>query len=446
MSVTRRHFAATLASLPLFSAESKGWALRDQILARIKAPSFPKKDFPIAKYGKSPAAAVAACAKAGGGRVVVPAGEWATGPIHLKSNVHLYLEKGATLKFDTDPQKYLPVVLTRWEGLECMNYSPLIYAYGQTNIAVTGEGTLDGQADNEHWWPWKGRRGPGDGRNQNKARLALAEMGERDVPAKDRVFGEGSYLRPNFIQPYQCRNVLIEGVTIVGSPMWEIHPLLCSNVIVRGVKINSHGPNNDGCDPESCSDVLIEGCQFDTGDDCIAIKSGRNRDGRRIGVPSENMIIRNCDMKDGHGGVTIGSEISGGCRNVFVEDCRMDSPHLDRVLRLKTNSVRGGYIEDIYLRNVTVGQVAAGAIDVDLTYEEGDKGKFPPVIRGIHVEKLTVKKMRSVLYLRGYASAPIKDLTVKDSVFESAAKPDTLEHVEGLKMTNVKVNGKDVSN
>ena len=178
-----------------------------------------------------------------------------------------------------------------------------------------------------------------------------------------------------FIQPYACRNVLIEGVTIRNSPMYEVHPVLCRNVTVRGLTISSHGPNNDGCDPESSADVLIEGCTFDTGDDCIAIKSGRNRDGRRVNMPSENLIVRGCVMKDGHGGVTIGSEASGGVRNVFAEDCKMDSPNLDRVLRLKTNSVRGGTIENIYMRNVTAGQVSGAAVDIDLNYEEGNVGQ-----------------------------------------------------------------------
>ena len=190
----------------------------------------------------------------------------------------------------------------------------------------------------------------------------------------DREFGEGDYIRPNFIQPYRCRNVLIDNVTIVASPMWEIHPVLCQNVTVRGVQIISHGPNNDGCDPESCRDVLIDRCMFDTGDDCIAIKSGRNADGRRVRVPSENIIVRDCEMRDGHGGVTIGSEISGGCWNVFAYDCRMDSPRLDRVLRLKNNAMRGGLLEHIYMRDVTVGQVASSILSVDFSYEEGDEG------------------------------------------------------------------------
>jgi polygalacturonase len=232
--------------------------------------------------------------------------------------------------------------------MELMNYSPLVYAYGEENIALTGSGTLDGQASETSWWPWKGAWKThaewASVPNQLAARARLIDMVEHGVPVAQRVFGEGDHLRPQFIQPYGCRNVLIEGVTLLRAPMWQVHPVLCTNVTVRGLHISSHGPNNDGCNPESCRDVLIENTYFDTGDDCIAIKSGRNADGRRLAVPSENIVIRNCRMKDGHGGVTIGSEMSGGVRNVFVESCDMDSPELERALRLKTNALRGGFI------------------------------------------------------------------------------------------------------
>ena len=306
-----------------------------------------------------------------------PPGRFATGPIHLRSNVELHVSRDATLLFARDPRQYLPAVLTRFEGTELMNYSPFIYAYDQQNVAITGEGTLDGQADREHWWPWKGSADFGWTRgapNYNASRQRLLEMAERREPVERRRFGEGDYLRPPFIQPYRCRNVLIESVSIMNSPMWEINPVLCENVTVRGVKISSGGPNNDGCNPESSRDVLIERCVFNTGDDCIAIKSGRNADGRRVNVPSQNIIVRNCEMRDGHGGVTIGSEISGGCWNVFAHDCRMDSPRLDNVLRIKNNAMRGGVVRDIYMRDVTVGQVANAVLSIDFTYEEGAKG------------------------------------------------------------------------
>lgn len=430
------------------------WLEAEAIRRRIAPPRFTGKLFPITRHGaKSGGAedctrairlAIGECAAAGGGRVLVPEGRFLTGAIHLKSGVELHLEAGATLAFSRDPKAYLPAVYTRWEGMECMGYSPLIYAYGQKNIAVTGKGTLDGQASPAHWWPWKGQKQHGwkEGEpHQAQARNKLMEACERDLPVAERLFAEGSYLRPQFIQPYRCANVLIEGVTILNSPMWEIHPVLSQNVTVRGVTIRSHGPNNDGCDPESCRDVLIEDCMFDTGDDCIAIKSGRNRDGRRVNVPSENILVAGCRMKDGHGGVTIGSEVSGSVRNVFAERCQMDSPNLDRALRLKTNAVRGGVIENVYMRDVTVGQVADAVLHVDFHYEEGAKGGFLPVVRNIRMSNVTCRKSRYALYLRGFDQSPIDGVSLENCEFDGVGSADVIEHVRGLSLRGVKVNG-----
>lgn len=422
-----------------------GWDTVPAILARIRTPVFPQRDFDITRYGAvadgatdcsaAIRQAIGACSQAGGGRVILPAGDFLTGAIHLRSNVNLHISAGATLRFSPDPRFYLPAVYTRWEGVECMSYSSFIYAFEQESVAVTGAGTLDGQANNEHWWPWNGNLlfgGSPEKLNQMAARIRLFKMGENDIPVNERMFGEGSYLRPNFIQFYRCRNVLIDGVTLRNSPMWQIHPVLCTNVTVRGVTAISHGPNNDGCNPESSRDVLIEDCLFDTGDDCIAIKSGRNRDGRRIAVPSEYILIRNCRMKDGHGGVTIGSETSGGVRDVFAENCRMDSPNLDRVLRLKTNSVRGGFIENVFMRNVTAGPVADAVLHIDLFYEEGDAGQFPPVVRNIEMSNVKSKKSNYALYLRGYKRAPLRNIRLAQCSFENVSKADVVENVEGL--------------
>jgi polygalacturonase len=459
--ISRRAFigaAATMAAMPSIAtrtaratqdADRIGWDHADAIVARIRAPRFPDREYPITSYGARPGAsndatsairqAIAACRDAGGGRVRVPAGTFHTGPIHLTSGVDLHLDDDATLAFATDPRAYLPVVLTRFEGVELMSYSPLIYAIDAHDVAITGRGTLDGQAGPDVWWPWKG--GAATGPNQSAARTRLVEMAAAGVPVERRVFGEGSYLRPNFIQPYRCRNVLVEDVTIVNSPMWEIHPVLSSNVIVRGVQIRSHGPNNDGCNPESCHDVLIERCTFDTGDDCIALKSGRNDDGRRLHTPVEDVVIRDCVMKDGHGGVVVGSEISGGARRIFAERCRMDSPRLDRVLRFKTNSIRGGTIEHVYLRDITVGQVAEAIVTADFYYEEGDAGPFTPVLRDVEVRRVTSRQSRYALLLRGYARAPITDVRVVDCTFDGVREDDRLDGVKDLELRNVRVNG-----
>jgi polygalacturonase len=415
-------------------ADTAEWSRVPEILARIAPPQIPAREFVITQFGAvadgrtdctaALAKAVDACAGAGGGRVMVPAGEFLTGPIHLKNNVELHLDPDATLKFNTNPEAYLPAVFTRFEGMECYNYSPLIYGFGLTNVAVTGAGTLDGQADETTWLAWKGRKG--GTRNQNAARKRLDQMNNDGVPVEQRRFGEGDFLRPDFIQFNRCRNVLIEGVKIRRSPMWEIHPLLCTNVIVRGVDILSHGANNDGCDPESCCDVLIEKCRFDTGDDCIAIKSGRNRDGRRVGVPAQNIIIRGCTMCDGHGGTTIGSEISGGCSNVFVENCEMSSSNLTCVLRLKSNALRGGVLQDIFMRNVNVGCVSDSVLQIDFLYEEGARGGFNPVAQNIVMENIKAAQVPRVLNVKGFPGASIRGVRIGQSSFKQIQKPDVV--------------------
>lgn len=440
------------------AAEQAGWGEVPGILKRIQAPVFPDRDFDITRYGASGDGvkdstgairrAIDACHQAGGGRVVVPAGVFSTAAIHLKSNVNLHVSSNATLRFIRDPKRYLPLVFTRWEGVECMNYSAFVYAYEAENIALTGEGTLDGQCDCEHWWPWKGRTQCGwrEGQPvQHPGRNRLFEMGAKDVPVKERLFGEGYYLRPGFIEPCRSKNVLIEGVTLTNSPMFEVHPIYCSNVTVRNVKINSHGPNNDGCDPDSCNGVLIENCLFDTGDDCIAIKSGRNRDGRRVAVPTENVIIRNCEMKDGHGGLTIGSEMSGGVRNVFAENCRLNSPNLNQAMRFKTNAMRGGIIENIHFRNLTIGQIADAVVQIDFYYEEGDKGPEKPVVRNIDIRDVTCQKTKYALQLRGFPSAPIRNIRLEHCTFANVAMKNVVENVEGLVLEDVSINGAKVN-
>jgi polygalacturonase len=441
---------ATVAVSPrLIVARAAGspWeTVMPSILERIKPPRFPKRTFYLDKFGVKADGrtdctdafrrAIDQCAQTGGGKVVVTAGTYLTGAIYLRSNVNLEISRGAVVKFSRNPKDYLPVVFSRWEGVELFNYSPFIYAFEQQNIAITGEGTLDGQSNEEHWWPWKGM-------NQQRAdRTTLFAMAEKGVPVRERVLGEGHYLRPNFIQPYRCQNVLIDGVTIQNSPMWEIHPVLCRNVIVQSVKISSHGPNNDGCNPESCSDVLIKDCDFDTGDDCIAIKSGRNADGRRLKTPTENIVVQGCRMKNGHGGITLGSEISGGVRNLFAENCRLDSPYLDHALRVKNNAMRGGVLEHLHFRNIQVGQVAHAVITIDFNYEEGAKGPFTPVVRDYTVENLRSGKSKHALDVQGLPGAPIVSLRLTNCTFENVAEGNIVKNVERASLENVKINGR----
>lgn len=342
--------------------------------------------------------AIEKCNKKGGGTVIIPKGVFYSSGIRLKSNVNLHLSEGAVLRFSTNANHYLPVVLTRWEGLDCYNIQPLIYAYEQTNIAITGKGVIDGQGSNDTWWNLvtKERYGWKQGmKNQNPARELLERMSQQGIPVEQRVFGPEDNLRPQMINTYKCNRVLIDGVTLINAPFWVIHPLMCENLIVNNVKVNNHGPNGDGCDPESCNKVLIQNCLFQTGDDCIALKSGRNHDGRKWEIPGHNIIIRNCEMRDGHGAIVIGSEISGGFKNLYVENCIMDSPNLDRVLRIKSNICRGGIIENIYMRNINVKECNEAIVKVELNYfmhlEKCDE-TYIPIVRNIQLENVNSEK------------------------------------------------------
>jgi polygalacturonase len=429
------------------------WDRAARIVSGLESPSIPDREFDIREFGAlgdgkrdcSTALrdAVLTCSGAGGGRIVVSDGVYRTGPVHLRSDMALHVKAGATLSFIPEPERYLPPVLTHWEGLELMGYSPLIYAFNQRNVAVTGNGVLDGGANRETWWPWKGGQWSINDSHgtQKAARDRLMQDAENGLPVAQRIYAEGAYLRPPFIQPFNCENVLVEGVTIRNAPFWLINPVLCKNVTVRGVNCQSLGPNSDGCNPESCSHVLIEDCLFDTGDDCIAIKSGRNADGRRIATPCENIVIRDCEMKAGHGGVVIGSEISGGVRNVFAENLRMSSPDLERAIRIKTNSVRGGTIEHLRYRNITIGQVR-DAIVINFYYEEGDAGVFDPTVRDIEIARLTCEQAERVFEIRGFERAPIRELRLQNLEFRRAADTGVIEQVEALVVENVRINGR----
>lgn len=432
------------------------WGQVQSILGQIIPPTFPSLDFVITDYGavgdgitdctEAFKQAMTAAHAAGGGRVVVPRGIYHTGAIHFKSNVNLYVAKEATIKFSQELEKYLPLVLNRFEGVELYNYSPLIYSYGVMNIAITGEGILDGNGDNENWWPWKGldQYGWREGQpHQADDRDVLFAMAEQGTPVAERRFGSGHYLRPSFIQFYNSQNILIAGVTVKDSPMWQICPVLCENITIDKVKIIGHGPNTDGFNPDSCKNILIKNSYFDNGDDCIAIKSGRNADGRRINIPCENIVIQSNYMKDGHGGITIGSEISGSVRNVFAEGNVMDSPHLDHALRFKTNSVRGGIIENIYFRNTVIKSIGEEIFIVDMNYEEGDAGQFAPIVRNIIVENLESHGGKTGILMSAYDRTPIVNVKFINCILHNVETPFFLKNVEKLVFKNVTINGKN---
>ena len=426
---------------------SAAWEQADAIRDRVQPPEFPDFEVSIVDFGADPSgqekstdafeAAITEVSQSGGGRVLVPDGTFLTGAIHLQDNVDLHLADDATILFSQDKRDYLPVVKTRFEGVELYNYSPFIYGYQVENVAVTGNGTLDGNADADNWWNWKNPRPA----LEEEDRQALFQMGEEGVPVAERVFGEGHMLRTNFVEFYESENILVQGVTLNNSPMWLLHPVLCENVTIDGVHLESLGPNNDGVNPESSRDVVIKNTFFNTGDDNVAIKSGRNAEGRRIGVPSENILIENNFMAAGHGAIVVGSEMSGGVRNVFAQDNVMDSPDLDRIVRVKTNSVRGGVVENIYVRNNEVHELGGEVVWVDFFYEEGDAGDFTPVVRNIYVENVESQGGSYAVYLRGYERSPITNINISDSTMNNIETPMLLENVQGLRLTDTQING-----
>jgi len=427
----------------------------------IQAPVFTETSYSIVDFGavtnqpqilnhEAINRAIAVCSSRGGGVVKVPAGTWHTGPITLKSGVNLHLEEGATLLFTTDT-KYFNKVLTRWEGLDCYNFQPLVYAYGETNIAITGKGVIDGGASNDNWWKMCGspRFGWKEGDiSQRVGRPKLLQWAIDNVPIAERILTPEDGMRPQLIHFYHCNNILIEGVTLLRSPFWVIHPLLCTNITVRGVTMENDGPNGDGCDPESCRNVLIENCFFNTGDDCIAIKSGRNNDGRWWNVPSENIIVRNCEMRNGHGGVVVGSEISGGYKNLFVENCKMDSPELDRVIRIKTNNIRGGVVENIYVRNIEVGECKVAVVSINLLYEPNEIGPRDhfPTVRNLYVDNITCKKSTYGIYIAGYDDREnISNINISNCSFSDVEKGNYLVgKFAKVNLNRLMINGKPV--
>ena len=453
------HLLIILLFIPC-AAMANAWDTQyKQIEKNIRQPEFKDKSYNITDFGASTKAkaadnqkainkAIATCSKNGGGKVVIPEGTFITGAITMLSKVNLHIEKNGVLLFAFQPELY-PIVPTRWEGIDCWNLQPCVYAYKQTDIAITGQGTIDGGGGNDTWWKWCGKDHYGwkEGIISQKSgsRARLLKMAEDGVDMNERKFGPQDGLRPQLINFNQCDGILIEDVTLLRSPFWVIHPLLSKNITVRGVHINNDGPNGDGCDPESCDGVLIENCFFNTGDDCIAIKSGRNNDGRLWGRPSENIIIRNCEMQNGHGGVVLGSEISGGCRNVFAENCKMDSPDLDRVIRIKTNTCRGGIIENLYARNIEVGQCGESVLKINLDYEPKEiccRG-YAPTVRNINIENITCQKSKYGVQIIALDSVcNVYDINVKNCRF-NGVKDGNFEsgQTRNINFDNLFING-----
>ena len=435
-------FTLMMTNTANFAANRLSWELADKIVAGLDSVTFPDKTYNIVDFGatsdgRTPCKdafdkAVTLCSNQGGGKIIVPAGTYyMNGPLVFKSNVNIHLEEDAVLNFSSNEEDYLPAVITRWEGTELFNYSPLIYAYHVQNIALTGKGMINGNGSKK-FSAWA--------ENQNIDKEILRRMGRENWPVHRRIFGEGFRLRPGFIEPYGCANVRIEGITIKDSPFWVIHPIFCNNVIVRDVTVDSHNRNNDGCDPESCSNVLIEGCTFSTGDDAIAIKSGRDNDAWRIGQPTENVVIRNCTFWSKINGVCIGSEISGGVRNVFIENISILKS--SNAIYFKSNLDRGGYIENIYVRNIQADSVRTALVRVEPNYKGERSGFHPTLFNKITVENVTCGQTNEcAISMAGFPELPIRNITLKNITVDKAVSDYRLENGENIIFENVRVNG-----
>ena len=429
------------------------WARLPVILARIIPPTFPANTVSVTNYGAvgdgvtdctaAISNAIAACNAAGGGTVSVPAGRFLTGAIHLLSNVNLNVATNGTISFTINSNAYLPVVYTRDQGIECMNFSPFIYAYQQTNIAITGQGTIDGQANQAGapWYNWESSQA------ENNDFTLLENEANAGTPTTNRIFGAGYFLRPVFIQPFKCCNVLIQGVLLTNSPMWNLNPVYCTNVTIQGVTVNEGtSPNTDGCDPDSSTDVLIKNCSFNDGDDCSAIKAGRDADGLRVNIPCQNIVYQNCVFKAGHGGVTCGSETSGGITNVFAENCLVNSSSQDNAIRLKTCDERGGYIENVYVRNWIIKNTQVG-ITMTMSYS-CTSGTNYPVLRNVDIRDCAFEKFTTPAGFGGISQAisvsglsatyPITDVTIANCRFATnASTPNAYSFTNRIHLINL---------
>ncbi len=335
----------------------------------ITLPVFPDKTFNIVDFGavndattkntSAFAKAIEACFNAGGGTVLVPKGKWLTGPIHLKSNINFHLNKGAEILFSQNTNDYLPVVLTRWEGNECYNYSPLVYAKDCNNIAITGKGHFNGQG--QSWWHMK--------HSQDDAAQRLYDSEVNGIAVKDRIFGtEKDALRPVLIQLFNCSTVLLEDYTSKNSPFWNNHIVYCKNVVVRNINLENpyDAPNSDGLDIDSSSEIYITGINANVGDDALCIKSGLNEDGWRVNRPSQNIIAEDYHIGNGHGGFVIGSEMSGGVKNILVRNCSYKGTELG--IRIKTKRGRGSYVKNIWFQDIEMENIFGEAIRINMFY------------------------------------------------------------------------------
>lgn len=383
----------------------------------------------------------------GGGTLYFPAGTYLTGPIKLESHITVEIESGATLLFSGDYEDYLPFVEMRYEGVVMKSFCPLFYAYEKENISIRGRGKIDGNG--AYWWhvAWAF-----DGIEKYKHLLErvkpLQERWDKENVGLEleaqsdwkRTFNK-RFFRPPFIQFYKCDNILVEGITIVNSPFWTVNPEFCTNVTVKGVSIyNPYSPNTDGINPSSCKDVHISDCHISVGDDCITLKSGRDLQGREYGVPCENVTITNCTMLAGHGGVVIGSEMSGDVRKITIANCVFDGT--DRGIRIKSTRGRGGIVEEIRVSNIVMKDIKKEAIVLNLFYSKVPAEAFSertPVFRNIHIANMTGSNVQTACSILGIEEAPVSNISLSQ-INMDAKEGVIIDKAENIRISDVQIN------
>jgi polygalacturonase len=421
-------------------SEDDPWLKADQIVEQIQLPQIPEKVFALSEFGgkgdgvfdnkASFDEVLRTCKEAGGGIIVVEPGTYlVNGPIHLKSNMNLHLKEGAKLQFGSDPSFYLPMVLTSWEGTRCYNFSPFIYAFRAKNVAITGKGEIDGEG-NKIWNSWKYL--------QDAGKKRIRRMNNENVPLEERLFGEGHYLRPHLVQFYESENILVEDVRITDSPFWCLHFVYSKNITVRGLSYDAYNFNNDGIDPESSENVLIENVRFGNGDDNIAIKAGRDLEARTLGRPSKNIVVRNC-LFNGYNAIAIGSEMSGGVSDVYVENCSYGGKVIYGFY-LKGNRDRGGVVQDIYARNIKFDTTRA-AIIIDSNYK--NQGSCcPPQFKNVFIENISATHASDYgIFLKGSPQKHLDSIFISDVQIGTAGKAIESSYTDHVQMNRVVING-----
>lgn len=379
--------------------------------------------------------AISECANAGGGHVIVPDGNWLTGAIHLKSNIDLHLEKNAVILFSKNPEDYLPAVFTRFEGIELMNYSPFIYADNCENISISGDGVLNGQGKN--WLEWKDIQ-KGDAQR-------LYKMAEQEIPVEERNFtGKGNALRPSFIEFVNCKNVRLFDFTLKNSPMWSIHPLYSENIFIRNIKIDTTGHNTDGIVIDSSKYVLVDNVDLETGDDSISIKSGLDKDGWRVNRPSENIVIKNSIIKKEHSSITVGSEMSGGVRNIYIQDCSFKEA--DQGVRIKSMPGRGGFVENVWARDLQMTDIKNAALQFEMNYDSSSNtpaSEALPKIKNIYIDNIAAagNSPKYLIKIDGFPEQPIENITLLN-IKSSSEKGVAISDAKKITLENISVSAK----